>query len=70
MNPLLQPIRFIRDEYVQAYRGLPKRAWILFAVNLVNASGGDGLLLPVALPDARDSGLRPHGRGKCSASTA
>jgi predicted MFS family arabinose efflux permease len=40
MNPLLRPILFVRDEYVQAYRGLPKRAWLLFAVNLVNASGG------------------------------
>ena len=40
MNSLLRPIRFIRDEYVQAYRGLPKRAWLLFAVNLINASGG------------------------------
>lgn len=29
----------IKDEYVQAYSGLPRRAWILFAVNLVNASG-------------------------------
>jgi MFS family permease len=35
----LRPVRFIRDEYVIAYRGLPRRAWILFAVNLVNASG-------------------------------
>jgi len=25
--------------YRQAYRGLPRRAWILFAVNLVNSSG-------------------------------
>jgi predicted MFS family arabinose efflux permease len=40
MNSLLRPVRFIRDEYVQAYRGLPKRAWLLFAVNLINASGG------------------------------
>jgi MFS family permease len=35
----LRPLRFIRDEYVAAYRGLPRRAWILFAVNFVNASG-------------------------------
>lgn len=35
----VRPIRFIRDEYVTAYRGLPRRAWILFAVNLVNSSG-------------------------------
>ena len=34
-----RPIRFIKDEYVRAYRGLPRRAWILFAVNLVNSSG-------------------------------
>jgi len=40
MNPLLRPLRFVRDEYVQAYRGLPGRAWLLFAVNLINASGG------------------------------
>ncbi len=39
MTGSFRPIRFIRDEYVQAYRGLPKRAWILFAVNLVNSSG-------------------------------
>lgn len=36
---LARPFRFIRDEYVTAYRGLPRRAWILFAVNLVNSSG-------------------------------
>ena len=35
----LPPLRFIRDEYVAAYRGLPRRAWILFAVNVVNSSG-------------------------------
>ena len=29
----------IRDTYRQAYSGLPRRAWILFTVNLVNASG-------------------------------
>jgi predicted MFS family arabinose efflux permease len=29
----------IRDAYRQAYSGLPGRAWILFTVNLVNASG-------------------------------
>jgi predicted MFS family arabinose efflux permease len=40
MNPLLRPILFVRDEYVEAYRGLPRRAWLLFAVNLINASGG------------------------------
>ena len=36
---MFRPFRFIKDEYVQAYRGLPRRAWILFAVNLVNSSG-------------------------------
>lgn len=35
----MRPIRFIKDEYVRAYRGLPRRAWVLFAVNLVNSSG-------------------------------
>lgn len=34
-----RPLRFISDQYVRAYRGLPRRAWILFAVNLVNSSG-------------------------------
>jgi predicted MFS family arabinose efflux permease len=38
MTPL-RPFRFVRDEYVRAYRGLPRRAWVLFAVNLVNSSG-------------------------------
>ena len=37
--PTMRPICFIKDEYVRAYRGLPRRAWILFAVNLVNSSG-------------------------------
>ncbi len=35
----MHPIRFIKNEYSAAYRGLPRRAWILFAVNLVNSSG-------------------------------
>ncbi len=35
----MRPIRFIKDEYVRAYRGLPRQAWVLFAVNLVNSSG-------------------------------
>jgi len=35
----MQPLEFIVNEYVQAYRGLPRRAWILFAVNLINSSG-------------------------------
>jgi predicted MFS family arabinose efflux permease len=29
----------IRDTYRQAYSGLPRRAWILFTVNLINSSG-------------------------------
>jgi predicted MFS family arabinose efflux permease len=33
------PFRAIQDEYVRAYAGLPRRAWILFAVNLINSSG-------------------------------
>ena len=36
---MIRPLRFLKDEYVQAYSGLPRRAWILFAVNLVNSSG-------------------------------
>jgi len=39
MNRPWRPFRFVADEYVRAYRGLPRRAWILFAVNLVNSSG-------------------------------
>ncbi|HDT14066.1 MAG TPA: MFS transporter [Candidatus Aminicenantes bacterium] len=35
----LRPVRLVRGEYARAYSGLPRRAWILFAVNLVNASG-------------------------------
>jgi MFS family permease len=35
----IRPFRFVRNEYATAYRGLPRRAWILFAVNLVNSSG-------------------------------
>jgi predicted MFS family arabinose efflux permease len=35
----LLPVRRVRDEYVRAYSGLPRRAWILFAVNFINASG-------------------------------
>src|SRR5512137_1223674 len=36
---MLRPFRFIKNEYAQAYSGLPGRAWILFAVNLINSSG-------------------------------
>lgn len=36
---MVRLLRFLKDEYVQAYSGLPRRAWILFAVNLVNSSG-------------------------------
>jgi predicted MFS family arabinose efflux permease len=39
MSRPFRPIRFVADEYARAYRGLPRRAWILFAVNLVNSSG-------------------------------
>ena len=35
----LAPVRAVRNEYVRAYSGLPRRAWILFAVNFINASG-------------------------------
>jgi predicted MFS family arabinose efflux permease len=37
--PLLRHWRSLRDTYASAYRGLPRRAWVLFAVNLVNSSG-------------------------------
>ncbi len=36
---MIRPLCFLKDEYVRAYSGLPRRAWILFAVNLVNSSG-------------------------------
>jgi predicted MFS family arabinose efflux permease len=36
---MFRPIRRIKDEYFQAYRGLPRGAWILFVINLVNSSG-------------------------------
>ncbi|HSA96019.1 MAG TPA: MFS transporter [Acidobacteriota bacterium] len=36
---MLRPFRFIINEYVRAYSGLPRRAWILFIVNLINSSG-------------------------------
>lgn len=36
---MIRPLRFLKGEYVRAYSGLPRRAWILFAVNLVNSSG-------------------------------
>lgn len=39
MTRSFRPLRFITDQYARAYRGLPRRAWILFAVNLVNSSG-------------------------------
>ncbi|MEN6559556.1 MAG: MFS transporter [Acidobacteriota bacterium] len=39
MTRPFRPIRFVAGEYARAYRGLPRRAWILFAVNLVNSSG-------------------------------
>jgi predicted MFS family arabinose efflux permease len=34
-----RPFRFIKNEYATAYSGLPRRAWILFTVNLINSSG-------------------------------
>jgi len=36
---MIKPFRTIKGEYVRAYAGLPRRAWILFAVNLINSSG-------------------------------
>lgn len=39
MARAFRPLRFISDQYARAYSGLPRRAWILFAVNLVNSSG-------------------------------
>jgi MFS family permease len=59
----LRPVRFIRDEYAQAYRGLPSRAWILFAVNLVNSSGAMVIFF-LSLYLTRKIGLSPARAGQ------
>jgi predicted MFS family arabinose efflux permease len=49
--------------YRQAYRGLPRRAWILFAVNLVNSSGAMVIFF-LSLYLTRDLGLSPARAGQ------
>jgi predicted MFS family arabinose efflux permease len=60
---MLKPFRVIKDEYVRAYRGLPRRAWILFAVNLVNSSGSMVFFF-LALYLTRKIGLTPSRAGQ------
>jgi len=49
--------------YRQAYRGLPRRAWILFAVNLVNSSGAMVIFF-LSLYLTRNLGLSPARAGQ------
>lgn len=49
--------------YRQAYRGLPRRAWILFAVNLVNSSGSMVIFF-LSLYLTRKLGLSPARAGQ------
>jgi predicted MFS family arabinose efflux permease len=49
--------------YRQAYRGLPRRAWILFAVNLVNSSGAMVIFF-LSLYLTRKLGLGPARAGQ------
>jgi predicted MFS family arabinose efflux permease len=49
--------------YRQAYRGLPRRAWILFAVNLVNSSGAMVIFF-LSLYLTRKLGLSPARAGQ------
>jgi len=58
----LKPVHAIRDEYARAYSGLPRRAWILFAVNLVNSSGAMVIFF-LSLYLTRQMGLPPARAG-------
>jgi len=49
--------------YRQAYRGLPRRAWILFAINLVNSSGAMVIFF-LSLYLTRKLGLSPARAGQ------
>jgi MFS family permease len=49
--------------YRKAYRGLPRRAWILFAVNLVNSSGAMVIFF-LSLYLTRNLGLSPARAGQ------
>ena len=60
---MFQPFRKIKDAYAQAYRGLPRRAWILFAVNLVNSSGAMVIFF-LSLYLTRKLGLSPARAGQ------
>lgn len=62
MRPL-SVVRNIRDEYVRAYSGLPHRAWVLFAVNLINYSGSMVFFF-LTLYLTRELGLSPVGAGR------
>jgi predicted MFS family arabinose efflux permease len=53
----------IKDEYIRAYSGLPRRAWILFAVNLVNSSGSMVLFF-LSLYLTRKLGFSPARAGQ------
>ncbi len=63
MSKLLSVVRGIRDEYVRAYTGLPHRAWVLFAVNLINASGSMVFFF-LSLYMTRELGLTTSGAGR------
>jgi len=54
--------RKITDLYRQAYSGLPGRAWVLFAVNLVNSSGSMVIFF-MSLYLTRKLGLSPARAG-------
>ncbi len=62
MRPL-SVVRNIRDEYVRAYSGLPHRAWVLFAINLINYSGSMVFFF-LTLYLTRELGLSPAGAGR------
>lgn len=55
-------LRKIKDTYRQAYSGLPGRAWVLFTVNLVNASGSMVIFF-LSLYLTRKLGLAPARAG-------
>ncbi len=56
-------LRQVRDTYRQAYSGLPRRAWILFTVNLVNSSG-TMVIFFLVLYLTRKLGFRPARAGQ------
>src|SRR4030043_2039908 len=60
---MFQPFRKIKDAYPQAHRAWPRRAWILFAVNLVNSSGAMVIFF-LSLYLTRKLGLSPARAGQ------